>query len=301
MPSVRKKLTPAILGVAAFSFFINLLMLTVPIYTLQVYDRVLSSRSEMTLLMLTAVAIGLLLAVGFLDAVRNRLLVRIGAAFDKEVSSHTFVALIKNRWASDASPTSSLADVDTVRRLLSSPALGSLFDVPWIPMFLILLFLFHPILGATALAGALILAGLGWLSETVAKKSFAQAGSLGRKADAIIDATNDDSEVVQAMGLHRNMLRLWQGPHFSALGKQISAGDTRGTMTAVVKTFRQILQVTMLGIGAYLAIQGVVSPGVIIASSIIMGRAIAPIEGAIATWRNIDMAWSENAGAIIPH
>lgn len=292
MPSVVKKLTPAILGVAAFSFFISLLMLTVPIFTLQVYDRVLSSRNEVTLLMLTLVAIGLLFAAGFLDAVRNRFLVRIGAAFDKETSAPAFVAALKSRWVNSGSPDAAgaMQDVGIIRNLFSSPAFATLFDLPWIPLFLILLFLFHPILGGTALAGALILAGLGFLSEVVARKSTESSRSLAGSAEAIVHQANRDAEVVQAMGLHRNLLRKWQVPHFASLGYQVSASESRSTTTAVAKTFRQILQVAMLGIGAYLAIGGVISPGIMIASSIIMGRALAPIEGVISAWRNVDAA-----------
>jgi len=291
MRVAAKSLVPGLAGAAVFSLFINVLMLTVPIYSLQVYDRVLNSRSVMTLIVLSAVVIGLLLAGGLLDAMRNRLLTRVGTTFDEQVGPRAFIAALRSGQAGQGKALRrAMGDVETVRGLLGSPSLGTIFDLPWTPLYVGLLFLFHPLLGAIGLGGAIILVAIGVLSELIARKPTAHAGSLGREAGAIVELADRNVEVVQAMGLHRNLLRLRLTPHLAALREMISAGDARGAMTAISKTFRQILQVAMLGIGAWLAIQDMISPGVLIAGSIIMGRALVPIEGTIGSWRSITMA-----------
>ena len=288
-----KMIAPGLIGVAAFSFFINVLMLAVPIYSLQVYDRVMSSQNVMTLLLLTAIVVGLLLAYGVLDTVRNRLLVRVGTIYEREIGPRAFVAALKSRATSGPNALSrTLADVEAVRRLLSSPALGAVFDLPWTPLYLGLLFLFHPLLGVIALGGAVALGVLGLLGELLAKLPSARVGSLGREAGVVVDEADRNADVVLAMGLNNSMLKAWLTPHIAAMREQACAADTSGTLSAISKTFRQLLQVAMLGVGAYLAIQNEISAGVLIAGSIIMGRALVPIEGTIGSWHAISLARS---------
>ena len=276
----------AFFAVGLFSFFINALMLTVPLYMLHIYDRVLTSGSESTLWMLTIVAAGLLLTFGLLDMLRARILVRIGARLDNQLNVPLLSAMVQAR-LSGVKPNQNqpIQDLETVRTFMTGPGLLSLFDSPWTPFFIIVIFLFHPILGFVALTGAMILLLLALVSELVTRGKLKQASTHSVSANGFAESSLRNAEAIQAMGMLPGLIQRWLDGHQSALALQAVASDRAGSITATAKVVRQILQVAMLGVGAYLAIQQIITPGIMIAASIIMGRALAPVEMAIGSWR----------------
>ncbi len=289
MHPVIKKLRGGVLAIALFSLFINVLMLTAPIYMLQIYDRVLGSRSEMTLLMLTLVAVGLFGASAVLDTVRARLLVRLGLLFDRHVSVHTFPAqLAEELRGAPSRDRVAERDVETIRGFLSGSALTAFFDAPWMPLFIALVFAMHPLLGSVALAGALALLATALLGSLLSRRANARARSHMTRSDAVMRSALRSVEAVTAMGLRDNLMVGWLNARQAALTEQMAVGDASAVATGLAKSLRQILQVAMLASGAYLVIHDSITPGVMIAASIIMGRALAPVESAIAGWR----AWT---------
>lgn len=264
-----------------FSFFINLLALTSSVYMLQVYDRVLASRSTPTLLYLTLFAAGCLATLGLLEVVRSRLLVRMGARFDAQLSE-----LIFNRTLQRARSGQGLRDVDQLRSFFSGPTTLSLLDAPWMPVYIGLVYLLHPWLGHVALAGGIVLLLLGLWNERSTRAPLEQAGrELGASAKfAELSARN--AEVVTALGMLPALSKIWRQRHDFALGLQGLASDKAANVSATAKAFRMFLQVAILGVGAWLVILQQTTPGVMIAASIVMGRGLAPLEAAIGSWRS---------------
>jgi len=277
----------ALIGVGVFSFFINLLMLTVPLYMLQIYDRVLASRSTDTLLLLTIVTLGLLVTFGVLEWTRSRVLVRVSTGLDDRINMPLMSAILAERLRGESTGNGQpLRDLETVRGFLTGPGLLSFFDAPWTPLFIAVIFLFHPLLGFIALAGALVLFSIALLSEFLTRKPLRKAADLMIGANSFAEASLRNAEVIQALGMMPGLFRRWVTRHQSGIAWQSTASDRAGILTATAKVLRQILQVAILGAGAYLAIHHVITPGVMIVASIIMGRALAPVEGAINSWRH---------------
>ena len=274
------------LAVGAFSFAINALMLTVPLYMLQVYDRVLTSGSMDTLIALTVLAVGLLVCHAMLEFVRSRILVRVGNRLDNALGGTLFAAVLRSRLASgDQSVTQSFRDMETVRGFLTSNGLTAFFDSPWTPAFLLLIFAFHPLLGAIALFGAVLLFSLAVIGELVSRGPMRKAGALSVASHRFAETSLRNAEVIEAMGMQDTLLQRWQMRHDEALAQQALANDRAGLLTAIAKFVRPVLQIAMLGVGAYLAVIQEITPGVMIAASIILGRALAPVEAAIGAWR----------------
>jgi PrtD family type I secretion system ABC transporter len=275
------------LATGGFSFCINLLMLTVPLYMLQVYDRVLASRSESTLLALTAIAAGMLLVMGVLDAIRGRVLVRIGASVDTRLNDRVFSAVFaaarRERGASRGQP---LRDLDSLRQFLTGPGPFALFDVPWIPVYAFVIYLLHPSLGLIAAAGAVVLVLVATLNELRTRPPLQEANRETAAAHALAENSLRNAEVLQALGMEGALCHRWRQRHDGGIGHQALASDRGGSLSAVSKTLRLLLQVAILGTGASLAIQQVITPGTMIAASILMGRALAPVELAISQWRS---------------
>jgi PrtD family type I secretion system ABC transporter len=269
-----------------FSFFINLLMLTAPLYMLQVYDRVLSSRSESTLVALTVLAGTMLLVMGLLDLVRSRILVRIGSRLDRQLNARVFGAVFERSVRGfRGERVQALRDLDSLRQFLTGPAPFALFDAPWVPVYLGVVFLFHPILGFVALMGAVILLFLGALNELLTRRVLQEANSQVVGAYAFAEAGLRHAEALKAMGMMAGIQRRWIDRHAQGLALQAQASDRAGAVLACSKATRMLVQVTILGAGAMLAIRQVITPGVMIAASILMGRALAPVEQAIGSWR----------------
>jgi PrtD family type I secretion system ABC transporter len=274
-------------AIAVFSFFLNLLMLVSPFYMMQVYDRVLTSRSNDTLIVLTVLAVGLLGISAMLELVRSRILVRLGARLDRHVTHDLFAALIEERIATRRNTGSQpIRDLETVRSFLTGPGLLAFFDAPWVPLFLGLIFLFHPLLGVVAVSGAVVLFVLAVLSELMTRAPWQRATAESMQAHRFAEASLRNADVIWALGMLGDLRRRWQEKHLSALAYSGRATDRLGTFSAIAKFVRPLLQIALLGFGAYLVIDESISAGVMIASSIVMGRALAPVEASIAHWRS---------------
>lgn len=270
-----------------FSFFINLLMLTGPLYMLQVYDRVLASRSESTLVALTVLAGVLMLVMGLLELIRSRVLVRIGINLGARLGSHVFLAAFQRSLRGLRGQRSQpLRDTDNVRQFLAGPGPFALFDAPWVPLYLAVVFLFHPVLGFIALAGAAVLFVIALLNELLTRGPLNKANTEISTAYGFAESSLRNADVLESMGMLEGVQRRWAETHRKGLALQCTASDRAGTLTASSKAIRMFLQVAILGAGAALAIEQVISPGVMIAASIITGRALAPVEQAIGHWRH---------------
>jgi len=273
--------------VAIFSFFINLLMLTSPIYMLQVYDRVLTARSESTLIYLSLIIGVMMLVMALLEMVRSRVLVRVSGKMEQVLGAKVFDAIFALNLRSPAANRSqSLRDLDTVRQFITSQGPFALFDAPWAPIFIGIVFMMHPLLGLVAIIGALILFALAFVTEIATKKPLGEANMHAIKAASFAEASLKNSEVLAAMGMLPGIRRRWRASQDKALLLQAQASDSAGGISALTKFIRLLLQSSMLGFGAYLALEGEITPGVMIAASIIMGRGLAPVEQAIGSWRS---------------
>ena len=271
---------------AAFSAFINLLMLVSPLYMMQVYDRVLHSRSEATLLMLTLITVGLLGVMAMLEVIRSRILVRVGGRMDQLLSERILSAQFQaSLHRIGANPGQASRDFDTVRQFLTGAGIFAFFDAPWTPLILALMFMFHPVLGLIALCGGIALFGLALINEAVTKKPLEAANKNAVIAAGAIDSSMRNAEVLEAMGMFGNFRDRWAGRREEILRLQAIASDRAGVIMGLTKFIRLLLQTAILGGGAWLAIHEQISPGLIIAGSIMMGRALAPVEQAIGTWK----------------
>ena len=274
--------------VGLFSFFCNLAMLVVPLYMLQVYDRVLTSGSTDTLVLLSALAFGLLLLNGLLEVARSRILVRIGAKLDAALSSTLFAATFGSRLnGSEDSPSEPLRDFDKYRSFLTGPGIIALFDAPWTPIYLGIIFLLHPLLGTVALFGAFAITGLALFSEFYIRGALSHAGTAARHSNQFTDVVGRNVEAVHAMGMLGSLTQRWLRTHDHGVAWQAIASDRTAVLQAVAKFLRMSLQIAILGLGAWLALAHEVTPGAIVAASIIMGRALAPVETLIGQWRSL--------------
>jgi PrtD family type I secretion system ABC transporter len=271
---------------AAFSFFGSLLLLTVPLYLLQIYDRVLTSRSHSTLVGLTAIAVAMLGVMAALELVRSRVLVRIGAVLDARLGPRVFSAAFDQTLAgSGAARTQWLRDLDAVRHFLTGSGPFALFDAPWVPVYLAVIALFHPLLGAVAALGALVLFALALLNEAATRTAIQQANVEAAGAVGFAETSFRNAEVLEALGMLGAIRARWLGRHRRGLALQALASDRAGSYAAASKAARLLLQIAILGVGAALAIDQSITAGTIVAASILAGRALAPVELAIANWR----------------
>lgn len=281
-----KKYRTAFAATMVFSFFSNLLMFVGPIYMLQIYDRVLSSRNETTLVALTVIAVGLLLAYGLLEYTRTRLLVRAGLQFDEVLANPVFHRVVKQSvLAPGGGAHVALSDIDKVREFMTGQGILAFFDAPWVPLFLALCFSFHPWLGMVATAGALVIFCLALANEFSTRGVLAEAGRAGQGASHFASTTLQNAEVIRAMGMEKPLANRWLNQHDEMLDQQARASGRGGAVVASSKFVRMSLQVAILGTGAYLAMMQEISPGIMIAASIVMGRALAPVEQAVQQWK----------------
>ncbi|MEV8467349.1 type I secretion system permease/ATPase [Fluviibacterium sp. DFM31] len=285
--------------VAVFSTFVNLLMLTGPLFMLQVYDRVLGSRSEATLVALAALVAFLYLMMGLLDYVRGRVLTRIGARFQAKLDRRVFSAAIDDAAKSNRSAAAAgVRDLETVQKFLSSPVLSAMFDVPFTPVFLFGIFIFHPWLGMLAIGGGLILVAITVMNQAMTRRPVVESHVASAEADRMSERLKTEAEMVQSLGMRNSAFTRWQAIRNKSLGLAVTASDAQGSFAAATKTFRLFLQSAMLGLGAYLVLQNLVTPGAMIAASILMGRALAPIEIAVSQWalvQSASRAWNNLA------
>jgi len=271
---------------AAFSLAINLLLLVSPLYMLQVFDRVLASRSEETLAMLTVAAVVALAAMAALDMVRSRLLAAGGMALERVLGPRALEALLSYE-ARLASPEAAggLRDAQTLRAFLTGSGVLAIFDAPWLPVFLLVIALFHPLLGAMALAGAVLMVVLAVLNERLARGPLERAHTAGRRAARFIEAGARNTEVVSALGMLPALAAHWQRLNDAALTEQARASRVASRFSSLTKFARQLIQVAMLAAGAWLVVDQQVSAGIMIAGTVLLGRALAPVEMLVASWR----------------
>ena len=274
-----------------FSFFINLLMLSIPLYMLLVYDRVLTSGNTSTLLALTLLVGGLLVILGVLEFLRSRILVRIGGRIDGLLNRRIFKAFMKRaRLTGSDEGERPLQDLSSFREFLSGQGPLALFDAPWTPVYIGILYLFHPWLGHVAAAGALFLLAIAALNELATRRPLAGAAGLLESSRALATAGQRNAEVLGSMNLLAGLRERWLWYHRAARRGQGKASDRAGAFVAASKTLRLALQAAILGTGAVLVIAQEITPGVMIAASIIMGRALAPVDQAIGSWRHFTAA-----------
>jgi len=287
LAAVLASFQQAFAGIALMSGVVNVLALTGSFFMLQVYDRVIPGRSVPTLVGLAVFAGTLFVFQGVIELIRSRLLVRIGMALDARLSGQVYTALmrlpLRTKLAGDG--LQSLRDLDQVRSFLSSAGPTALFDLPWMPLYLAICFLFHFWIGMTALVGAIILFGLTLFAEVRTRQPAKMANSQAAARNTLAEATRRNVEVLQAMGFGARIAERWFNVNADYLSTNASASDLAGTLGTISKILRMMLQSGILAIGAYLVIHQEATGGIMIASSIMMSRALAPIELAIAHWK----------------
>jgi PrtD family type I secretion system ABC transporter len=277
----------AFLAIALFSGMSNILMLTGSLFMLEVYDRVLPSRSVPTLVALLVLTAGLYAAQGFIEAIRSRILVRIGDSLDGAMSMRVYDAVVRLPLKIGAKGDGSqpVRDLDAVRGFLSGAGPSAFFDLPWLPVYLGICFLFHPYIGLTALAGAVILVMLTIVTETRTRSPTRNATQFAIARNALLEASRRNAEAITAMGMVGRIARRWGDLNRSYVAATGEASDVVGGLGATSKVLRLLLQSSILAVGAWLVIHQESTPGIIIAGSILGARALAPVDLAIANWR----------------
>ena len=287
---LRRRSHGLLLTAFAFSVVVNLLMLTGPLYMLQVYDRVLGSGSEETLIALTVLVTFLFAMMGVLDHLRGRVMARVGARFQAGLDGRVFRAHLARAAAGGASGANPLRDVEAVQRLLSSPVFLALFDLPFTPLFLAAVFLFHPAMGLLATFGGALIIAIAILNQWLTTGPAARAQQAAAGAERTAGQLAADAELVQSLGMRGSAFRRWQAARANSLDQTIAHSDRSGLFTVTTKTLRLFLQSAMLGLGAWLVLQGELTAGAMIAGSILMGRALAPVEMLVGQWQAVAAA-----------
>lgn len=280
----------AFLTVGFFSAVINILMLTGPIYMLQVYDRVLSSGSVPTLQGLFLIVVILYSFLGIYEFLRARLLSRASYRMDQAVGSDAFGFWLRSGMVENRELYNPVHDLSMIRSFLASPAVLGLFDLPWIPIFLGVVFFIHPWLGWLTVAGAGVVIVAAIVNRLSARGPIAQAGERDGIERSFVERTRRNAEVILSLGMLGRITERWQRLHDDGLSRHQTGGDRSEFIAAFSKSFRLLLQSALLTVGAYLALQQAISPGMIIATSIVAGRALAPIDQVIGHWRTIGRA-----------
>ena len=280
--------------VGAFSAIVNLLMLAPSLYMLQVYDRVLASRNEITLLMLTVMILGAYALMSLLELVRSFVLVRVGARFDMELNKRVYTASFeRNLKSAGGNPGQSLMDLTSLRQFLTGNALFAFFDAPWFPVYLIVIFVFEPSLGLFALCGTAVLIVLAYVNEKITHVPLAEANTMAINASTLATNNLRNAEVIESMGMLPNLQSRWFKLHSKFLNLQAVASEKAGIINSVTKFVQISLQSLVLGFGALLVLENKITPGMMIAASILIGRALAPVQQVIGVWKS----WSSTRSA----
>lgn len=284
---VMSSLRGWLLSVAGISLVVNLLAFTGPLFMLQVYDRVLISGSVPTLLALGFLALVLYLFFGVLDGLRSRILLRVGQQVDGDLSAQAYALSngVPVNYGSRGHAVRPVQDLDSVTAFMSGSGPSAVFDVPWLPVYLSVIFLFHTTLGVVALLGAIAISLLVVLNEFASRTASVDAAQTRTRRATLVEESRTNAEAVKAMGMQKALSERWNAENDHYLAGQRAAADWSGFFATAIKTVRFILQSGILAVGAWLAIRQEISPGVMIASSIMMSRALAPVEQAVAHWR----------------
>jgi ATP-binding cassette, subfamily C, bacterial exporter for protease/lipase len=280
--------------VGTFSAIINLLALIPSLYMLQVYDRVLSSRNEITLLMLTLMMLGGFLFSSALELIRSFVLVRVGAQFDMQLNKRLYTAAFEqNLKQAGGNAGQALSDLTTLRQFLTGNALFAFFDAPWFPVYLIVIYFFEPWLGLFATCGVAILVVLAIVNERVTYQPLKEANSMAIASNTAATNNLRNAEVIESMGMLPNLMSRWFKLHGKFLTLQAQASQKAGTITAVTKFFQMSLSSSVLGLGALLVLDNKITSGMMIAASILLGRTLAPVQQIIGVWKS----WSSTRSA----
>jgi ATP-binding cassette subfamily C exporter for protease/lipase len=276
------------LTVGAFSAIVNLLMLAPSLYMLQVYDRVLASRNEFTLLMLTILIVGAYLFMAGLELVRAYVLVRVGAQFDMKLNKRVYTAAFEqNLKQAGGNAGQALVDLTHIRQFLTGNALFAFFDAPWFPIYLIVIFVFEPVLGLFAVAGTVILVALAVVNEHITKEPLTEANTMAIQANNLATNNLRNAEVIESMGMLPNLIDRWFRLHGRFLSLQAGASQKAGVINALTKFVQVSMQSLVLGLGALLVLENRITPGMMIAASILLGRTLQPVQQVIAVWKSV--------------
>ena len=285
---VLRACTGAFLIIAVFSVAINALTFVAPLYMLQLFNRVLSSRSTDTLIMLTLIACAALALLSLIDGIRSQILVHIGSWLEDRLGPSVLGGALHAVLRSDSARAGQgLRDLATIRGFLTGPAITPLMDAPWAPIFLLSLFVLHPVLGFVGLGAGVVLFTLAVLNELLTKRPLRQAGAAVSRTQYRTEAALRNAEVIRSMGMLDGVTRLWRRDSEVASTAQIQASNRGALILAASKFLRIAVQTTIMGVGAWLVIAHDLSPGAMFASSFLLGRALAPVENAIGTWRSL--------------
>lgn len=276
----------AFIFVGIFSFIINMLLLVSPVFMLQLYDRVLTSGSADTLLVLTGLAVFLIAILGGLEMVRSRIMVRVGVDIDRELHVPVFMSVINRSLRADLPKSSqAIRDLDSLRQFFSGAGLFAFFDAPWTPFYMLIIFIMHPLLGSIALTAAVLIFITAIFAEVLSRGPLKDAAEQGARANSFAETSLRNASAIKAMGMANHIGENWRRNHADMIEGQTSASNRISILMGWSKSFRIIVQILMLAAGGWLAIQQEITPGIIIAASIITGRALAPVEQAIGSWR----------------
>jgi ATP-binding cassette subfamily C protein len=270
-----------------FSLAINLLYLAAPLYMLQVYDRVISSSSEVTLVMLTFALIMALLALAGLDAVRARVLTRASIRLDRLLAGRIMSAIIEGAQNLGGARSQLLRDFDIFRQFITGAGIHAVFDLPWAPIYIAVIFLLHPLLGGFAFGSAVLLICMALLNERLVRPPLSQSNEAATQNYSFTEMSLRNTEVVRAMGMTEGLLRRWGHDRSRMLERQVTASDRAARMQSIIRFLRLSMQSLILGLGAYLVIERDATVGAMFAASILLGRALQPVEQIVGSWRNL--------------
>ncbi len=272
---------------ASFSLFINLLYLAGPLYMLQVYDRVISSASEVTLVMLTIALLLAYLALAGLDAVRARVLTRASIRLDQKIAARIMTAVINRSASFGGARSQLLRDFDTFRQFVTGMGIHAVFDLPWAPIYIAVIFVLHPALGAFALGCCILLVMMAFLNEWIVKPPLTESNEAASRNYSFTEMSLRNTEVVRAMGMTGGLLQRWSRDRNRMLERQVAASDRAAAMQSVIRFLRLSMQSLILGLGAYLVIERLTTAGAMFAANILLGRALQPVEQIVGSWRNL--------------
>jgi ATP-binding cassette, subfamily C, bacterial len=273
--------------VAIFSLAINLLYLATPLYMLQMYDRVIPSSSTVTLVMLTIAVLVALLALAILDIVRAGVLARAGIRLDRLMAARIVTAVIDNAAAAGGARSQPLRDADTFRQYVTGAGIHAVFDLPWAPIYIAVIFMLHPLLGGFALACAFVLLAMALINERLVKPSLNESNEAAGQNYSFTEMSLRNAEVVRAMGMTEGLLNRWRRDRNRMMERQLAAADRGSAISGLIRFLRLSMQSLILGLGAYLVIERVVTVGSMFAASILLGRALQPVEQIVGSWRGM--------------
>lgn len=280
-----------------FSIFVNLLMFAGPLFMMQIYDRVLGSRSEETLVALFILIGFLYILMGVLDYARGRVVARVGAKIQASLDTRVFDGTLRTAVhpRMRAKPATGLRNLETIQTFCASPVLLAALDLPWTPLFFAAIFIIHPTLGWLSLAGGALLICIALVNQILTRRKVAQAQGVSAEAAAFSEQARQATEIVRGQGMQEAITTRWQSKRLESLSQNLAASDWTGSFTSMTKALRMFLQSAMLAVGAWLVLQNEMTGGAIIAGSTLLGRALAPIEQMVGQWamlQRVRMAWT---------